>query len=148
MRIIFPLLIVVIASKINPIEAMVLAASRPVEYSRIMHEAHLPITAFGGTFLMMVALTYFCDREKDIHWFDWLEEKLVRSAAIRGSEIAFVLLLVEVVGGAIDAGKTTLTAARGGFGAFLYLEVLDASFSFDGVIGALNSPRSCGRFLP
>ncbi|MFD2440099.1 DUF475 domain-containing protein [Paracoccus kondratievae] len=26
--------------------------------------------------------------------------------------------------------------ARGGFGAFLYLEVLDASFSFDGVIGA------------
>ena len=28
------------------------------------------------------------------------------------------------------------------------IEVLDASFSFDGVIGALNSPRSCGRFLP
>lgn len=27
-------------------------------------------------------------------------------------------------------------AAKGGFGAFLYLEVLDASFSFDGVIGA------------
>ena len=27
-------------------------------------------------------------------------------------------------------------AAQGGFGAFLYLEVLDASFSFDGVIGA------------
>jgi uncharacterized protein len=27
-------------------------------------------------------------------------------------------------------------AARGGFGAFLYLEILDASFSFDGVIGA------------
>lgn len=26
--------------------------------------------------------------------------------------------------------------AKGGFGAFLYLEVLDASFSFDGVIGA------------
>ena len=26
--------------------------------------------------------------------------------------------------------------ARGGLGAFLYLEVLDASFSFDGVIGA------------
>ncbi len=27
-------------------------------------------------------------------------------------------------------------AARGGLGAFIYLEVLDASFSFDGVIGA------------
>jgi len=32
--------------------------------------------------------------------------------------------------------KTVGTAARGGLGAFLYLEVLDASFSFDGVIGA------------
>src|SRR5690606_35296726 len=30
----------------------------------------------------------------------------------------------------------TTGAARAGFGGFLYLEVLDASFSFDGVIGA------------
>jgi uncharacterized protein len=31
---------------------------------------------------------------------------------------------------------TTGDVAKAGFGAFLYLEVLDASFSFDGVIGA------------
>src|SRR3546814_17211609 len=31
---------------------------------------------------------------------------------------------------------TTGQVAKAGFGAFLYLEVLDASFSFDGVIGA------------
>ena len=131
-----------------------------------MHDAHLPIAAFGGTFLMMVALTYFFDHEKDIHWFDWIEEKMARSASIRGIEVAFVLLLalgasrfldpvagqeffyaaiyglltfllVETLGGLIDgAGQGTATAARGGLGAFLYLEVLDASFSFDGVIGA------------
>nr|MCU0907469.1 DUF475 domain-containing protein [Paracoccaceae bacterium] len=50
MRIVFPLLIVVIAAQIGPWQAMVLAASRPEEYARIMHEAHLPIAAFGGTF--------------------------------------------------------------------------------------------------
>ncbi|MFN3292537.1 MAG: DUF475 domain-containing protein, partial [Gemmobacter sp.] len=46
-------------------------------------------------------------------------------------------LLVEVLGGVLDRGQEVLTgAAKGGLGAFLYLEVLDASFSFDGVIGA------------
>ena len=34
------------------------------------------------------------------------------------------------------AGSTTETVAKGGIGGFLYLELLDASFSFDGVIGA------------
>ncbi|MFV0410110.1 MAG: DUF475 domain-containing protein, partial [Paracoccus sp. (in: a-proteobacteria)] len=42
MRIVFPLLIVVIAANIGPWEAMVMAASQPDEYSRIMHDAHLP----------------------------------------------------------------------------------------------------------
>lgn len=32
--------------------------------------------------------------------------------------------------------RTAADAVKSGFGAFLYLEVLDASFSFDGVIGA------------
>ncbi|WP_077965277.1 DUF475 domain-containing protein [Ensifer adhaerens] len=166
MRIVFPLLIVVIAAKIGPIEAIVLAASKPEEYARIMNDAHLPIAAFGGTFLMMVGLTYFFDHEKDVHWIKWVETKMARFATIKGIEIAFVLalilgfstlldpadvhtfvysgiyglltfLVVEVVGGLLDAQQETMSAAaKGGFGAFLYLEVLDASFSFDGVIGA------------
>ncbi|GGB08338.1 hypothetical protein GCM10011491_40470 [Brucella endophytica] len=166
MRIVFPLLIVVIAAKIGPIEAVILAASRPEEYARIMHEAHLPIAAFGGTFLMMVGLTYFFDHEKDVHWIQWLESRMARFATVKGIEVAFVLALilafsrllppeeaqtfvyagiyglltflgVEVVGGLLDASQQTMSAAaKGGLGAFLYLEVLDASFSFDGVIGA------------
>ncbi len=166
MRIVFPLLIVVIAAQIGPIEAIVLAASQPEEYSRIMHDAHLPIAAFGGTFLMMVGLTYFFNQEKDVHWIPFLESPMARFAGIKGIEIAVVLLLillfsrllggedavtfvhsaiyglvtfliVEVIGGILDAQQKTMTeAAKGGLGAFIYLEVLDASFSFDGVIGA------------
>ncbi|MBB4184443.1 hypothetical protein GGE07_001069 [Sinorhizobium terangae] len=166
MRIVFPLLIVVIAANIGPIDAVILAAIRPEEYARIMNDAHLPIAAFGGTFLMMVGLTYFFDQEKDVHWIAWLERKMARFATIKGIEIALVLsvilafstlleaehvhtfvyasiyglltfLIVEVVGGLLDASQQTMSAAaKGGFGAFLYLEVLDASFSFDGVIGA------------
>lgn len=188
MRIVFPLLIVVIAAKIGPWQAMVLAGTQPEAYASIMREAHLPIAAFGGTFLLMVGLSFFFDHEKDVHWVAWLEHRMARSASIRGVEVALVLvlilgfarlldevearvfvssaiwglltfLLVEVLGGLLDAthgpdaapdaedaglgagfgagvGTGTIAAARGGLGAFLYLEVLDASFSFDGVIGA------------
>ncbi|WP_417408104.1 DUF475 domain-containing protein [Hoeflea sp.] len=172
MRIVFPLLVVVIAAGIGPIDAIVMAATRPQDYADIMHEARLPIAAFGGTFLMMVALKFFFDQEKDVHWIGWLERHLSNFAAIKGIEIAFMLvvilafsytiadasqtemnepvsfvysaiyglvtfLLVEVAGGFIDASQQSVrSAASGGLGAFIYLEVLDASFSFDGVIGA------------
>lgn len=166
MRIVFPLLIVVIAAGVGPWQAIVLASSRPEEYARIMAEAHIPIAAFGGTFLMMVALTYFFDAEKDVHWLRWLESRVAAASQIRGIEVGVVLLLVlvfskllpaaessvflssalyglitflavEVIGGLLDKSDETMSAAaKGGVGAFLYLEVLDASFSFDGVIGA------------
>ncbi|MDF0600950.1 DUF475 domain-containing protein [Psychromarinibacter sp. C21-152] len=166
MRIIFPLLIVVIAAKIGPWQAVMLAATDPDEYAHIMHEAHLPIAAFGGTFLMMVGLSFFFDHEKDVHWVRWLEGRMAKYATIRSIEVMLVLVLilvfsrvqdpamqqlffssaiwglvtflaVEVLGGILDSSQEALEgAAKGGLGAFLYLEVLDASFSFDGVIGA------------
>jgi hypothetical protein len=72
MRVIFPLAIIMVAASIGPIEAVRLAAVAPEEYARIMHEAHLGIAAFGGTFLMMVALSYFFDPSKDIHWVGFI----------------------------------------------------------------------------
>lgn len=166
MRVAFPLLIVVIAAGIGPFEAIHLAAVRPAEYARIIGEAHLSIAAFGGAFLMMVALRYFIDEGKEVHWIRALECQLRRCASVRGLEIALVLavvmvctvllpeareheflfaslaglltfLVVELLGHVLDQKAAALTAAaKGGLGAFLYLEVLDASFSFDGVIGA------------
>ena len=167
MRIVFPLAIVAIFAWVNPFEAMRLALAEPDEYSRIISSAHGPIAAFGGTFLMMVALKFFVDQDKSIHWIEWLEHRLRRCGSIRGFEIAFVLLIVALISQSIaDGNKSSFLfsaimgllvftlvdglgtfldqssqsiahlGAKGGLGAFLYLEVLDASFSFDGVIGA------------
>lgn len=166
MRIVFPLLIIVVSAQVNPIEALHLAVSQPDDYARMMHDAHLPIAAFGGTFLLMVGLSYFFDHEKDVHWVEWIESKMASFASIKGIEVAFALLLilgfsrllpdaasttfvfsgiyglltfllVEILGGFMDRSDQAMsTAAQGGIGAFLYLEVLDASFSFDGVVGA------------
>lgn len=166
MRIIFPLLVVVIAARIGPFAAIHLAATNPEAYGHIMKEAHLSIAAYGGTFLMMVALNYFIDEGKEIDWIKILEKRLRQCASIRGLEITFVLIIVlsfssalpvheqlkflmaallglitftavETLGRLLDKSDEVDAIARsGGLGAFLYLEMLDASFSFDGVIGA------------
>lgn len=170
MRIIFPLLIVVIAAKIGPIAAVKLAATDPAQYAELIREAHLPIAAFGGAFLMLVALKFFFDQSKEIDWIGKLERALRRFGSIRGMEVGFVLVFIVVFVGllpvedekvfmfsavwgiltflAVDAlghvldrwgakqAKATNGVAQVGLGGFLYLEVLDASFSFDGVIGA------------
>ena len=167
MRIVFPLAIVAIFAWINPFAAMHLALADPDEYSRIIGKAHGPISAFGGTFLMMVALKFFVDGEKTIDWIGPIERGLRYCSSVRGLEIALVLIIVLTIsriipndysaqfvtsaimgllvfvavdglGTVLDniAGRTAEIGAKGGLGAFLYLEVLDASFSFDGVIGA------------
>ena len=168
MRIVFPLLIVVIAAHVNPWEAVVLAASRPDEYSRIIHDAHLPIAAFGGSFLMLVALRFFLDQDKAVDWVPGVETAFRWLGAISGIAVGVVLiavlvviqflpaedglvfissaiwgivtyLLVDALGHVLDRwneSTSTSDMARSGLGGFLYLEVLDASFSFDGVIGA------------
>lgn len=166
MRIIFPLAVVAIAARIGPWAAIKLAATDPQQYAVIMSDAHLGIAAFGGAFLMMVALTYFIDEAKEIDWIAMVECHLRRCASIRGLQITLVLLtllgfgtmlpaeerttflyaglfglvtftLVEILGHLLDRADQARSAVRaGGLGAFLYLEVLDASFSFDGVIGA------------
>ncbi len=168
MRVLFPLLVVVVAARLAPWDAVRLAATQPHEYARIIHHAHLPIAAFGGSFLMLVALNYFFDQSKDVDWIAGIERFLRRLGEIRGMEIGFVLicmlvivgqlpdesehsfiiaaiwgvltyLAVDMLGHVLDnwnAGPDHADLARGGLGAFLYLEVLDASFSFDGVIGA------------
>lgn len=170
MRIVFPLLVVVIAARIGPIAAIHLAATEPAQYAELIRDAHLPIAAFGGSFLMLVALRFFFDQSKEVDWIGRLERLLRACGSVRGMEIGFVLMVilifvwllpvrdeklfmfsalwgivtylaVDALGHLVDKwGETqrsgTGAAAQAGLGGFLYLEVLDASFSFDGVIGA------------
>lgn len=166
MRIVFPLVIVMVAASLGPVEAMKLALNSPTEYQRIVSDAHIGLMGFGGAFLGMVGLKYFFDAEKDVNWIEALERPLAKVADIEAVAIGLVLaatwavstmlaeddaltfviaaiaglltyLAVEIVNHVLEPPTpTTGDVAKAGFGAFLYLEVLDASFSFDGVIGA------------
>ena len=166
MRIIFPLAIVAIAARLGPIDALTLAIDNSAEYERILTGAHIGIAGFGGAFLAMVGLTFFLDGEKDTHWIPFLERPVAGLSGIASAPLAVSLLAllgvaqllpadevitfltagifgllayvaVDSVGDLIGGGdETAAKVARAGIGGFLYLELLDASFSFDGVIGA------------
>jgi uncharacterized protein len=75
----------------------------------------------------------------------WLPETLQMEVFVAGV-LGILLYLAVDAAGALFADEAQGDAAvktvkRTGFGAFLYLEVLDASFSFDGVIGAFAITR-------
>jgi hypothetical protein len=166
MRIVFPVLIVAIIARIDPFSALVMAATDPDRYSRVLSTAHVSVSAFGGAFLAMVGLKHFFNRDKHVHWITVVERPLTRLGRIEAVELGLVLLLLYFVSSwllgqeqfefliagifglvtyiAVDGISAVLNAEpaitgemmQSGAAAFLYLEVLDASFSFDGVIGA------------
>jgi len=166
MRLVFPLGVVTVVASIGPLEALRLALVDPAEYARLLSSAHHVLGAFGGTFLGLVCLRFFFDSEKEVHWVRWLERRLAKLGRIRAVELGLMLVVVLIFSrlvpvaedhaflaagvwgvvtyiavdgfGAImeQFSEAAGTVVRAGFASFLYLEVLDASFSFDGVIGA------------
>ena len=163
MRIIFPVLVVSTAAWISPWKALVLALTKPEDYARIMLSSHVSLAGFGASFLLLVALRFFIDSEKSVHWFKWVERPLSQAGRWFAADIAFCAALFFAISRRLHSESAAfLTAAAVGMISFitlhalmrflkvpegtsrakasltlfLYLEVLDASFSLDGVVGA------------
>jgi hypothetical protein len=166
MRIVFPLVIVAVIAEIDPLSALVMAASDPKRYSLLLTSAHISVSAYGGAFLAMVGLKHFFNHERDVHWLAIIERPLTKLGRIVAVELGLVLVLLYLISAQLDGHEqvqfliagifglvtyigvdgisallsvesaVTGEVVRSGAAAFLYLEVLDASFSFDGVIGA------------
>lgn len=168
MRLVFPILIVSIATGLGLVDVMNMALNTPEEYSKHLTANHAQVAAFGGSFLLLVFLNFLFDQEKELHWLGWIEEKLGKHGDEGLSTLATLLAIFGCVALVPEAQKLSVMMAgvggitvylavgfisglleeeendpvigtaikRGSIGGFLYLEVLDASFSFDGVIGA------------
>ncbi|MFZ3035544.1 MAG: DUF475 domain-containing protein, partial [Parvibaculum sp.] len=168
MRLLFPLLIVSVATGLGLVDVWQMAIENPAEYSRHLSTNHAEVAAFGGAFLMLVFLNFLFDEEKELHWLGWIEEKLgqygteglavlltlsavfvsmalvpeARKLSVLASGVVGVVIYVGVdwVSGLLEEEEADPSigkmVSRGSIGGFMYLEVLDASFSFDGVIGA------------
>jgi hypothetical protein len=171
MRLVFPIVIVAVATGLGAVDVMAMALNNPQEYAMHLTESHAAIAAFGGMFLLLVFFDFMFDNEKDVHWLAIFEEKMSAMGKLDVVSILVALITLIALQAFLpmdDATRLTVLLSglagvvlyimvssldiffeneaegdaavdmvkRSGLAGFLYLEVLDASFSFDGVIGA------------
>lgn len=169
MRLLFPIVIVSAATGIDFMGVTEMALKSPEIYARHLAASHVQIAAFGGMFLLMVFYSFIFDKNKELHWLGYIEEKMSAFGKLEAIEIIMALgplliiqnylpeairleVMVSGVTGVIlfvvvdslaalfeheeEGEQVVETLKKSGLMSFIYLEVLDASFSFDGVIGA------------
>lgn len=170
MRLLFPLLLVAIPEHDSIGSVVNLALHHPGEYAAKLASIHVSIAAFGGAFLLTLALQFFLDDEREELWLERLERSLQRFSKVwLAAPIAIAAVLLTAVLPSNDNPRETITAGilgvltftllqlfnftvsrvqraserrsgrqrgQAAFVFFLYLQILDASFSFDSVIGA------------
>lgn len=161
MRLIFPLALVAFVTGLGAMEVFTLALKQPQVYADYLLRAHASIAAFGGMFLMMVFLEFVFNPQREVHWLGRFERKLAQIGNLSFISIILALLILLILQSfatpysrpsIVNAGiagiaiysvihilsqKMSMRSIKhGSIMSFIYLEVLDASFSFDGVIGA------------
>jgi len=159
MRFVFPIVIVAVASGLGIWETFKLALDEPDAYHQTLVSVEKLIFAFGGSFLLMVFLSFIFDTDREEKWITSIENSkviekmgrisssnmmisitigLIITSITSSYEIALAyftgVLLYSIIASLDDVFNTN--GVRSGIMGFLYLEILDASFSFDGVIGA------------
>jgi len=170
MRFVFPILIVMVTAHLPWGQVIDDALHHPKVYGEHLAEAHAAISAFGGSFLLVLTLYFLLDDAREVLWLKrierplqkiggsvWLPPLLVAVAVgilslfaghesgtvLRAGELGVVAytaikLLIDGLGkiSGEGSGSRALYRGWGAFLAFMYLQILDASFSFDGVLGA------------
>jgi hypothetical protein len=171
-RFALPVVIVAVTAMLSLGAVIDLVLHDAAQYGLRLAEASSMIEAFGGAFLVMIALAFFLDDAKEHHWIKAVEKVLrplgrydnvsilamlslalvlfftvdttaAGRAAIFAAAVCGIVLHItlDLFGAVMDSDADTASAGKRLTGAaaavmFVRLEVLDASFSFDGVIGA------------
>ena len=169
MRLVFPIVIVQVATGIDFISVTQMALNEPATYAQHLANSHVQIAAFGGMFLLMVFFDFLFDNDRELVWLGYFERKFSNFGKLESIEVICSLLILlgmqrflepadrlaalySGIAGVVlfvivdsvaalfedeEEGEEVSNAIkRGSMISFIYLEILDASFSFDGVIGA------------
>lgn len=168
-RFALPIVVVSMMTPLSTSEVLNLAFNDADAYSEYLRDVSPIIEAFGGMFLLLVALFFFMETGRKNLWIAPIEWALTKAGNVRSLKYVLSLLaaagilftvdtdMQRTIALALGAGLLTYlvlhTLARimervnrknqlkkqvgwAAFASFLYLEVLDASFSLDGVVGA------------
>ena len=160
MRFLFPVLIVSMTAGIGVSQVVDMAFTAPEKYAHHLEIAEPLILAFGGSFLLMVFIRWLFDAGKELYWLSFLEEKASKVAKLGEVKLILALSVVLLVGFLKKDASLILAMILGillfelvhfvksaveyfkkdgigsGLGGFIYLELLDASCSLDGTVGA------------
>jgi hypothetical protein len=96
-RFAMPIFMVMVTAGLGFGQALDLALNHPDEYKHELEEAAPAINAFGGTFLLMIALSYFIDYQKKTHWIGFLERYLGKLGRFDNITVFFMLLAAIVI---------------------------------------------------
>ena len=161
-RAVLPILIVAASVALSPFAVAKIAALDPLRYAELLEGAEHIIASFGGIFLTMVGLKYFFDEGKSVHWIYLIERRFAGWGSVEAIEIAIglgilslvalivplhslsilfagivaIVLFIIVQGVASSFSVSTSDVATAGTALFVYLNILDAAFSLDSVVGA------------
>lgn len=163
MRFLFPIILVAITSGHSLFSVYDLALNDPSQYEIAIRQSEPLLFSFGAGFLGMVFIHFLIDPHRLHTWVEWIEKSRLlkpfidRNCLAYFPVICFMILwgFLTSVSGAIaffvgvainvvllwfnqvfSPKEGVKTILKGGIFGFLYLEVLDASFSLDGVLGA------------
>lgn len=149
-------------------DVLTMAIVAPQRYAATLQSAHIEVMAFGGTFLLQVFWHFFLNQNKEGYWLRPIERAMQQLGRLEMAGVVLTLLVLLAIAAFLPqpqayklllAGSWGLVAytivngisalmgsdgsvVRASWGGFLYLELLDASFSFDGVLGAFALTRN------
>ncbi|UPW09173.1 DUF475 domain-containing protein [Gordonia terrae] len=134
MRLVFPLVIVWLASGLNPVDALDLALNPPPNdaayfangdpsYETIITDAHPQIAAFGGMFLLMLFLGFVFE-QKELTWLTWIERPLEKIGKLEMLEVVIAITLLVLTASYIAAPDEQSTVMiAGSLGMITYILV-------------------------
>ncbi|GAB44279.1 hypothetical protein GOTRE_060_01880, partial [Gordonia terrae NBRC 100016] len=131
---VFPLVIVWLASGLNPVDALDLALNPPPNdaayfangdpsYETIITDAHPQIAAFGGMFLLMLFLGFVFE-QKELTWLTWIERPLEKIGKLEMLEVVIALILLILTATYIaPADERSTVMIAGALGMLTYILV-------------------------
>ncbi|MBN0973291.1 DUF475 domain-containing protein [Gordonia sp. JH63] len=144
MRLVFPLVIVWLASGLNPVEALDLALNPPPNdaayfpngdpsYETIITDAHPQIAAFGGMFLLMLFLGFVFE-QKELTWLTWIERPLEKIGKLEMLEVVIAMTLLVLTAtyiAAPDERSTVMIAGSLGMITYILVNGLGEYFNVE-----------------
>jgi hypothetical protein len=144
MRLLFPIGIVALATGIGLSEVVDQAFNDKEQYASNVEKAAPLIGGFGGAFLMMVALGFFLDRKREVHWIGPVERALGVAGRFRVLRVVVTAAALGLTSLLLEPAQRKDLLLAGGVGIVLNLVVRAAAKLLEKRTTASSSDKATG----